>query len=105
MADYDWYEDFFNRKVLPRIGKDAGECRGFFAWLDVADKQRYDEIHRLEQLISEIHLAKGEREQYRKACRDFYKTVMDGLEKWRKAMNEPKPVPVEPKQEKMTFPR
>jgi hypothetical protein len=101
MAEYDWHEDFFTRKVLPQLGKDAGECTGFHAWLEVADRQRYDEILRLEQLINELWLAKGDRAVFRKACLDWYKAVMAGIEKWKKAMSMPAPVPVEPKQESL----
>lgn len=103
MAEYNWHEDFFNRKVLPQICKDAGDCPGFFAWLEVADKQRYDELTRLEQIIESIWLASGDREQFRQACRDWYKETMLGIEKWRAAMAAPVIVskPAEPKQERL----
>lgn len=86
MTEYSWHEDFFKRKVFPQICKDAGECSGFYAWLEVSEKQLYDEIFRLEQEIDAIWLAQGDREKFRQACRDWYTTVMAGIERWKKAM-------------------
>jgi hypothetical protein len=101
MSDYNWHEDFYTRKVFPQICKDVGECTGFFAWLETADRQLYDEIFRLAQVIDEIWLAKGDRNLFRKACLDWYQAVMGGVEKWKKAMSAPAPVAIEPKQERL----
>lgn len=103
MAEYNWHDDFYTRKVFPQICKDAGECTGFFAWLEVADRQRYDEILRLEQVIDEIWLSQGDRISFQSACRDWYKEVLLGIAKWREAMAVPRPsvVCVEPVQERM----
>ena len=98
MTDYSWHEDFYTRKVFPQICKDAGECNGFFAWLQIGDLQLYHEIIRLEQKINEIWLAAGDREQFRGACRDWYAACLSGIEKWRKAMREPPPNPRVPEQ-------
>jgi hypothetical protein len=101
MENYSWHDDFYTRKVFPQICKDAGECTGFFAWLETADRQQYDELARLEQVINEIWQASGDREQFRTACRDWYKAVLASIDKWRVAMSTPKPPHPEPRQEKL----
>jgi len=87
MSTYSWHEDFFKRKVYPQICKDAGECAGFFAWLQIGDRQLYDEILRVEGEIDRLWLAKSDQESFRKVCKDWYDAVMQGLAKWREAMN------------------
>lgn len=107
MTEYNWHEDFFKRKVFPQVCKDAGECSGFYAWLEVSEKQLYDEIFRLEQEIDAIWIAQGDRERFRTACRDWYSSFMAGIEKWKVAMKQETEArsqkPVEPEQIKMAM--
>ena len=87
MSQYSWHEDFFKRKVYPQICKDAGECAGLYAWIQVGDRQLYDEILRLEGEIDGLWKAKSDQESFRKACQAWYEAAMKGLEKWRAAMS------------------
>lgn len=90
MSDYSWHEDFYTRKVFPQVCKDAGDCNGFFAWLQAADLQRYHDIQLLEQRINDIWLASGDRQAFREACLDWYRACLDGISRWRAALVNPR---------------
>jgi hypothetical protein len=90
MVNYSWHEDFFKRKVFPQICKDAGECAGFYAWLEIGDRQLYDEILRLEQEIDRLWLEKSDQDSFRRGCQDWYEAAMKGIGKWREAIGATK---------------
>lgn len=101
---YSWHQDFFENKVRPLLGQNYGYETGLWAWLEITDKQAYDELTRLEQLVNDLWLDNGEHSEFKQACRAWYEALLQSRGKWVAAMRgepEPVPVPVEAKQEKL----
>lgn len=101
---YSWHQDFYENKVQPLINRHYGYEQGLFAWLETADKQAYDELTRLEQLINDVWLSMGEHDAFKKACREWYDAIITARGRWVAALGEdpqPPPAPVPEKQGKL----
>lgn len=90
---YNWFEEFFKKKVLPGLLKELQPCAdvGFYVWLKERERGIYDELTLAEQQLNEIWLKAGEKEDFKKACKAWVMAHLRGKGKYLAAMAMPQP--------------
>lgn len=74
MMIYDWYGEFFLKKVMPGFLREMAPCvdgDGFYSWLETTDRAAYDELTLLDETIASLWRLKGDRNQFREVCQKW----------------------------------
>lgn len=77
---YNWFEEFFKKKVLPGLLRELQPCAtvAFYAWLKEMDRGIYDELTLAEEQFNEIWLKGGEKEEFKRACKAWVMSHLRG---------------------------
>lgn len=81
-----WCENFFQERVLPKIGKEMGECQGFFSYLAEQNPKLYARIQAADTEIHSLWHPETDHESFKAACKTWYNLLMEakqGFEAWK----------------------